>query len=103
MPSLIRDQFGVIRMVRPGERDPCSSGADTPVDVEVDECGGAIRFNGTEVPLSIFHQCLKVATGFGPPIKPPTNGYLPQYLDISGSAPHKLYIYAGGSWYLTGG
>ena len=101
MPSLIRDQFGVIRMARPGERDACSRAE--PVDVEVDVCGRTIRFNGTEVPLSIFHQCLKVATGFGPPIKPPTNGYLPQYLDISGSAPHKLYIYAGGSWYLTGG
>ena len=103
MPSLIRDQFGVIRMARPGERVHFSSGADTPVDGEVDECGRAIRFNGTEVQISIFHQCLKVATGFGPPTKPPTNGYLPQYLDISGSAPYKLYIYAGGSWYLTGG
>lgn len=102
MRAVIRDRFGVLRLARPGERDECSSGSDTPIDVEIDECNGTISFNGTVVPLAIFHQCLKVASGFGPPMHPPSSGYLPQYLDISGSPPHKLYVYTGGSWYLTG-
>ena len=101
MRQMIRDSGLIIRMKRPGEVDPCED-TTSPATVEIDECAGIISFNGTDVPLSVFRSCLRLPSGFGPPEGPPSGGYLPFYLDLTGSEPLSLYAYAGGRWYKTG-
>ena len=102
MANVIRDPFtGMFRLARPGEVDPCA--VDSPVTIEVNECENMIYINGTGLDMSIFKSCPRLPSGFGSPTGKPSAGYLPFYVDISGSEPHALYAYVGGSWLKTGG
>lgn len=102
MRKYIRDTYsGMFRLALPGEVDPCD--ASSPVTIEVDECADMLYFNGTGLDMSLLRLCPRLPSGFGPPTNSPSAGYLPFYVDISGSAPHGLYAYVGGSWLKTGG
>jgi hypothetical protein len=75
--------------------DPCFL---PPTVLQLDECDMTLRVNDALLDLNPLLPCFKVAASDGPPVNPPSAGYLPFNFDVTNS---QLYVYAGGVWHKS--
>lgn len=69
-----------------------------PTVLQIDECNLTLRVNDAQISLLALLPCFQIAAGTGVPNNPPSDGYLPFYVD---QATKDLYAYAGGNWIKT--
>lgn len=98
-PRFIRPLVRIDAMVQDAPQgyilDPCFL---PPTILQLDECDLTLRVNDALLDLRPLLPCFQVAASSGVPSGPPSDGYLPFYVD---QLTRILWVYAGGQWIQT--